>query len=145
MKPPSPDTRRPTLRNRALSVHQDESQRKQDYQLNEAKPIVVLNNIAKDLLKTQAQTECPDAIPSTSNATPTTLVSPQQNVISNNLIKIQEQIAMNELKYKQALRENEEERMEFEREIFRKQITLLDLKIKKNNLQIDYYVKGGGN
>lgn len=50
--------------------------------------------------------------------------------------KIMEQVAESEMQLKVAQRENEEERMEFERDLHRKNMSLLDLKIKVQNLQI---------
>lgn len=112
----------------------------ENFQLHSARPIVVLNKISDSIPNKIGNTEIP---PPTSEANNNNINVNQNTSTSSKLMKIQEEIAVNELKYKQAMRENEEERMEFEREIFRKQIMLLDLKIKKNNLQINYYVKGG--
>lgn len=59
------------------------------------------------------------------------------------LKKLEKEAAQHDLKHKIALRENESERMAFEREIYQKQITLLDLKIRKASLEVDQLQRGG--
>lgn len=59
------------------------------------------------------------------------------------LKQLESEAAQHDLKHKIALRENEAERMAFEREIYQKQITLLDLKIRKANLEVDQLQRGG--
>lgn len=51
-------------------------------------------------------------------------------VVSAKYIKLMEEVAEHELKLKLSKRENEEERMEFEREMHRKNLFLMDLKIR---------------
>lgn len=111
--------------------------------MHSARPVVVLNNIRDDNQNERRTTETPPSSSSSSSEPNNNSNTNGNQNDSSQLGKIQEEIALNELKYKQTLRENEAERMEFEREIYRKQIMLLDLKIKKNNLQIDYYMKEG--
>lgn len=62
---------------------------------------------------------------------------PTENVPSTEYWNLMKQIAENELKLKLAQRENEEERMEIEREIHRKNVILMDLKIKVQQMQIE--------
>lgn len=52
---------------------------------------------------------------------------------------IMKQVAENDLQLKLAQRENEEERMEFARDLHRKNMILADMKIKVQNLQIQAY------
>lgn len=55
--------------------------------------------------------------------------------------ELQEEVLLQELKLKEVQRENEEEKMEYERQIYRKKLVLLDLQIKKTNLELDYLIK----
>lgn len=69
--------------------------------------------------------------------------SPRDAAYAAELKKIEREAAQHDLRHKVALRENESERMAFEREIYQKQITLLDLKIRKASLEIDQLQRGG--
>lgn len=53
--------------------------------------------------------------------------------------KLMEEMADHDLKLKMAQRENEEERMEFERELHRKNVFLLDLKIRVETEKLETY------
>lgn len=63
--------------------------------------------------------------------------SSTNGVVSKKLHELHEDAAMQDVEYKKLLRQHELDRMDFERQIYRKQLELMDVKIRKANLKID--------
>lgn len=68
---------------------------------------------------------------------PTTNVTLESKSYSTEYWALMKNVAENELKLKLSQCENEEERMDIERQIHRKNMILIDLKIKVQQMQID--------
>lgn len=111
----------------------------QDFQLNVAEPMVLLQDI---------RTLAPPA-PEINLSTTSTVTAPAGDETIPNFMDpihptVHDDLATSQLRYNSILREHEIERMEFDREIYRRKLHLLEIQIHKANLEVELLMKNDG-
>lgn len=143
--PRGDDEPQPSTSRKTIDEMIDKFTHLEKLQLRTAVPQIRLSPLP--LHMTQMRTPSNESLASSARVTSTNdlVPKPQGNgEATKTLLELQKEAAQHDIKLKQAQRQNEEERMEFEREIYRNQLNLLELNIRKANLEIDA-LQGNGN